>query len=57
MMKANVKVNNEFYISETFNFMIKDGYKVGAYKIKNEEHCPIGVPEDLERYINENRKV
>jgi len=52
MIKKNIRVNNEFYISETYNELIKLGYNIDNYHIPPDQHCAIGVPEDLERYLN-----
>jgi len=55
MVKNNIRVNNEFYISLSYNEMIKQGLKVGNYHIKNEDHHAVGTPEDLKKYLkNEN---
>lgn len=43
--------NGEFYVGPTYNYMIKQGYRVGIYHIPNQMHHPVGVPEDLERYV------
>lgn len=43
--------NGEFYIGPTYNYMIKHGLKVGVYHIPNQQHNPVGVPEDLEIYL------
>jgi NDP-sugar pyrophosphorylase family protein len=53
MILANDRAENgEFYIGPTYNYMIKHNYKVGIYHIPNEQHHPVGVPADLERYLN-----
>ena len=44
--------NGEFYIGPTYNYMIKNNYRVGIYHIPNEQHHPVGVPADLEKYLN-----
>jgi len=44
--------NGEFYIGPTYNYMIARGHTVGIYHIPNEQHHPVGVPADLEKYIN-----
>lgn len=50
--------NGELYVGPTYNYLIKDGYRVGIYHIPNEQHCPVGVPSDLQHYLemtkNEN---
>jgi NDP-sugar pyrophosphorylase family protein len=52
MVVANDRAENgEFYIGPTYNYMIKNNYKIGIYHIPNEQHHPVGVPADLERYL------
>jgi len=49
--------NGEFYIGPTYNHMIRQGLKVGIYHIPNAQHHPVGVPDDLKRYLEyENKK-
>ena len=55
MIKNNVRVNGEFYISESYNELIRDGKRIGIYEIPEEEHCAIGTPEDLKKYLNLSR--
>lgn len=45
-------LNGEFYIAPTYNYMIKLGLKVGIYHIPNEQHHAVGVPVDLEKFLN-----
>ena len=53
MINANERApNGEFYISQTYNHMISRGQQVGIYHIPNEQHHAVGVPEDLEKYLN-----
>ena len=47
LVDSNIKVNNEFYVTQAVEHMVKDGLKAKAYM------CPyaaIGTPEDLEDY-------
>ena len=44
--------NREFYIGPTYNYLIKKGHNVGIYHIPNEQHHPVGVPVDLDRYLH-----
>lgn len=53
MIQKNIRVNNEFYVSMTYNELIKDGKEIGIYEIKPEEHWAVGTPEDLQKYLNE----
>ncbi len=43
--------NGEFYIAPTYNYMVKKGLSVGIYHIPNEQHHPVGVPVDLEKFL------
>lgn len=49
--KFKYKVNNEYYISPLYNIAISNGIDVSPVFV--ERFTPIGVPEDLERYLNE----
>jgi NDP-sugar pyrophosphorylase family protein len=50
--------NGEFYVGPSYNYMIKDNKTVGIYHIPNEQHHPVGVPDDLETYLKyENSKL
>jgi bifunctional N-acetylglucosamine-1-phosphate-uridyltransferase/glucosamine-1-phosphate-acetyltransferase GlmU-like protein len=52
LMDNDIRVNNEFYVTQAIEYMIKDGIKVKTYK------CPyvaLGVPEDVEDYVFWNR--
>ena len=51
MILSDERTNGEFYIAPSYNHMIKAGKKVGIYHIPNEQHWAIGVPDDLDRYI------
>lgn len=43
-----LSINNEYYISETFNYLIKQGKKVVTYSFL--DHWPLGTPEDLQLF-------
>jgi len=47
--------NGEFYISQSYNYLIDKGKKIGIYHIPNQMHHPVGVPADLERYLHDHR--
>lgn len=40
----------ECYISETYNYLIKNGKKIKNYQIKNNEYISLGTPYDLSVY-------
>lgn len=47
--------NGEFYIGPTYNHMIRQGLKVGIYHIPNEQHHPVGIPDDLKKYLEHEK--
>jgi dTDP-glucose pyrophosphorylase len=52
MIAANdTAPNGEYYIGPSYNYMINSGLKVGIYHIPNQLHHAIGIPEDLELYL------
>jgi dTDP-glucose pyrophosphorylase len=51
MIKDNNRTKNEFYICPVFNYLIKDGGKIGIDK--NSKHLILGTPKDLEINIDE----
>ena len=53
MIDANdTAPNGEFYVGPTYNHMInKFGKRVGIHHIPNWQHNPVGVPDDLNAYI------
>jgi NDP-sugar pyrophosphorylase family protein len=58
MINKNIRVNNEFYISLTYNQMIESGLIVSNYHIDVSEHHAVGTLMDLKKYLdNENNKV
>lgn len=54
MIADNIRVNNEFYTCPCYNYLVKDGKKVGVYSIGEEYNgmYGIGIPKDLEFFIN-----
>ena len=59
MIAANDRApNGEFYIGPSYNYMIKVHQTVGIYHIPNQMHNPVGVPDDLDKFIRyENSKT
>lgn len=51
MIINNDRVNNEFYTCPTYNYVIKDGGKIGIYNIEFSEMHGLGTPEDLELFL------
>ena len=58
MIKQNRRSSNgEFYISESYNILIENGYKIKTYKMGKGEHIPIGITSDIQKYLNENGNI
>ena len=59
MMHANDRSKNgEFYIGPSYNYMIKNGLRVGIFHITSEMHHAVGDPEDLLKFLNyENNRA
>ena len=51
MIIENDRVNGEFYTCPTYNYLIRQGRKVGIYNIESSQMHGIGTPEDLNHYI------
>jgi len=51
MIAHNDRVNNEFYTCPVYNYMIAQGLKVGIFEIDKSAMHGLGVPEDLEAYL------
>jgi NDP-sugar pyrophosphorylase family protein len=54
MIKNNDRVNNEFYVSKTFNYLIKENKKISYFALEEKQFISLGTPEDVEKYKNEN---
>ena len=50
MIKNNDRINNEFYVSRTYNYLIKKNKIVKHYPIKKSEFFSLGTPEDVKKY-------
>lgn len=50
MIEANDRYSNEFYVAPTYNYLIKQGKTILPYYYNL--HYPIGIPEDLNYFIN-----
>jgi UDP-N-acetylglucosamine diphosphorylase / glucose-1-phosphate thymidylyltransferase / UDP-N-acetylgalactosamine diphosphorylase / glucosamine-1-phosphate N-acetyltransferase / galactosamine-1-phosphate N-acetyltransferase len=59
MMQANDRSKNgEFYIGPSYNYMIKNGLRIGVFHIPSEMHHAVGDPEDLLKFIKyENNRT
>lgn len=51
MIVNNDRVNNEFYTCPVYNYVIKNGGKIGIYNIDFDKMHGLGTPEDLQQYL------
>jgi len=52
MIIENERVNNEFYTCPTYNYIIREGKKIGVFSIDTEKMHGLGTPGDLDAYLN-----
>ncbi|MDR2428978.1 MAG: glycosyltransferase family 2 protein [Candidatus Margulisbacteria bacterium] len=61
MIRENVRVNNEFYTCPCYNYLIKEGQKIGVFSIGREYAgmYGLGTPQDLEFFLEHplSRKI
>lgn len=51
MILADDRVNGEFYTAPTYNYLVRDGKKVGITLIDESQMHGLGTPEDLNSYL------
>jgi len=51
MMVHNDRVLDEFYVCPTYNYAIKNKLKIGIFNIDINEMHGVGIPEDLDSYL------
>ncbi len=51
MIARNDRVNNEFYTAPAYNYVIKNGAKIGCFLMNFDDMHGIGTPDDLQKYI------
>lgn len=54
MIKDNIRVNGEFYTCPCYNYLIKEGRRIGIYGIGKEYDgmYGLGIPKDLDFFLN-----
>ncbi|WP_191218678.1 glycosyltransferase family 2 protein [Agrobacterium salinitolerans] len=53
MIANNDRVNNEFYTCPVYNYLIKDGAKIGVYEVRRDNMYGLGTPSDLSKYLRD----
>jgi len=51
MIACNDRVNNEFYTCPTYNYMIRNGARIGVYEVAANAMKGLGTPEDLTAFL------
>ena len=53
MISKNIRVNGEFYVAPTYNFLIESGKRVGVYNIGEvgKGMYGLGTPDDLDAFL------
>lgn len=51
MINKNDRINNEFYTCPVYNYMIKNGARIGVFEVPREAMHGIGTPGDLTSYL------
>lgn len=54
-IKNNLRTNNEFYISPTWNYLIDVGRIIKPFHSLREMYSPVGTPKDLEAYLGSTK--
>ena len=52
MIIEDERVNDEFYTCPTYNYIIREGKKIGVFHIDPEQMHGLGTPDDLNAYLN-----
>lgn len=51
MILANDRVNNEFYTCPVYNYMIRNGARIGVFEVPMQAMAGLGTPEDLKAFL------
>lgn len=54
MIEKNDRVNNEFYISKSFNYLLQLGKKIGIYQMEPDEFYALGDTKEIEYYLSKH---
>ena len=44
--------NGEYYVGPTYNYLIQMGRTIGIHHIPNQQHNPVGKPDDLQAFLS-----
>jgi dTDP-glucose pyrophosphorylase len=59
LIKQNIRMNDEYYISITYNLLIKQNKLISTYPLNedNETYHAIGTPDDMFKYMDEQHNI
>lgn len=57
MIAQNIRVNGEFYVCPIFNQMLLDNKRIRRYHVASEDMVGVGTPEDLKRYLDNDKRI
>jgi dTDP-glucose pyrophosphorylase len=58
LINRNIMMNNEYYISITYNLLIEVGKKIGIYPLEDtENYYSVGTPDDMFKYLDEQHNI
>ncbi len=53
MIRDNIRVNNEYYVSPSYNYLIVEGKKINTYTMHETEFYSLGSPEEIDRSLQQ----
>jgi NDP-sugar pyrophosphorylase family protein len=56
-MIKNSTASGEFYVSLTYNELVREGKRIVVYEIPLSQHFAVGTPEDLATYLAHKREI
>jgi len=56
MIARNDRVNNEFYTCPVYNYMIRNGARIGVYEVPANAMSGLGTPPDLEAFLERHAR-
>jgi dTDP-glucose pyrophosphorylase len=56
-LRTSFRVNGEYFIAPSYNILIQKGMKISTYPVKNDEFFPVGVPEDIDKFLSFSEKT
>jgi len=55
MIANNDRVNNEFYTCPVYNYLVRNGARIGVYEVSKDSMHGLGTPSDLTTYLEQRK--